>query len=383
MAIDLQALILRIYDTVADEALWPEVLDELVNRVGAQGCILFEWSGDAGSKHLTTPFFSKFYTADGLSTYLGKCAHLEAQDQEVIRANTSVQDAIDLVDDTVIARSRDRLEEMEHVRTLRRFGILHRAAGVMNKDNRWLSLFSVQFSEGRGPLSDTERSDLVQLLPHLAKALDLGHPIREQRRVAGSVLAGIDQLSVGVCILDPSGSVVVSNTEFRRQLESYRAMRIRHDGRLRIEDAHASGRVEQLMADARNHGRFGGRPRKEAISIAEDDFLCLEVSPLHRIDDLAGRIFSGFILFSADTSRPFEVDAAAIKDAFGLTDAERAIVEAMGEGLTNPQIAERRERSVETVNAQVKSVLSKSRCGTRTQFVRMLTSFGARFLANH
>ena len=67
VADQIQDLVLRIYDTVADDNAWPNVLDQLVHRLGAQGCILLEWKNDGAEKRLTTPFFSEFYSADGLA----------------------------------------------------------------------------------------------------------------------------------------------------------------------------------------------------------------------------------------------------------------------------------------------------------------------------
>lgn len=381
MTNQLQELVLRIYDTVADEKVWPIVLDQLVHRLGAQGCILFEWKNEQGRSQLTTPFFSEYYSADGLTIYLQKCAHLEARDQDIIRAKTSVLDAIDLVDDGVIAKSKAELENQEHMKTLRRFGIFHRAAGVMNKDNRQLTMFSVQLNEARGPLTDAERHDLGHLLPHLAKALDLGTPIRRQLQASAGILAAIDHLSIGVCVLDARGCIVVANAEFQRQQDAYALFRTERDGGLRITDDKAAAQMHKLMAGAGEHGKFGARPRKEAIATDHDSFLCLELSPLFKSDDIGTKAFSGFILFSTDTSRPIKLDATPMRDAFGLTGAELSVVGAIGEGLTNNQIAEQRSRSVATINAQVKSVLAKSQCANRTQFVRMLMSFGATFMA--
>jgi DNA-binding NarL/FixJ family response regulator len=54
----------------------------------------------------------------------------------------------------------------------------------------------------------------------------------------------------------------------------------------------------------------------------------------------------------------------------------------VAEGLTNAQIAERRNRSIATINTQVKSILSKTQCLTRTQFVRLMMSFSTDFVAN-
>ena len=376
---DVADLTLKIYDTVADEKAWDAVLDHFVDRVGAQGCILFEWRDTPDGRRLAAPFFSGFYNAPELEIYLAKCAHLEARDQEALRANTGDDDEVDLVDDTVLARSKTELENQEHMKTLRLFNIFHRAAGVMNKDNRWLSLFSVQLNKSRGPLTDAERAYMAALLPHFAKALDLGLPMRQLSRRSESVLAAIDRLNVGMCLLDERGAVVVANEEFRRQEEAYRAFRITPDGKLRLADDQGQNQLASLMSTVRNHGKFGARPRKEAI--ATDGFLCIEVSPLTRAEEIGSSAFSGFILTSTDTSRPVACDVAPMRDAFGLTEAELSLVEAIGEGLTNPQIADRRGRSTATINAQVKSILSKSRCATRAQFVRMMMRFGANFLA--
>ena len=76
----------------------------------------------------------------------------------------------------MIAKSKAELENQEHMKTLKRFGIFHLAAGVMNNDNRKPTMFSVQLNAARGPLNDKERDDLSRLPPHLAKALDLGMP---------------------------------------------------------------------------------------------------------------------------------------------------------------------------------------------------------------
>lgn len=378
---DLQELTLKVYDTVADDRGWAEALDHLVDRIGAQGCILFEWADIAGQRRLTTPFHSSFYTADGLSVYLQKCAHLESRDQDALRANTSAQDPIDLVDDTVLARSKTELENQEHMKTLSRFGIFHRAAGVLNKDNKWLSLFSVQLKASRGPLDEGERHYMAQLLPHFAKAVDLGVPMRQLNRQRSGILAAVNQLSIGICILDSAGLVVEMNEEFRRQRDSYKAFRVTQNGKLEVTDPTGQAEFSALMSAPQSHGKFGARPRKEAISAdGEDNFLCLELSPLTRSDEIGSALFSGFILTSTDTTRAYDCNIAPLEQAFGLTKAELSLAEAIGQGLTNPQIADRRERSVSTVNAQVKSILSKTQCATRTQFVRMMMRFGANFL---
>lgn len=381
MSKELRELTLKIYDAVVSPTDWPEVLDRLVDRIGAQGSIIFEWQGHDGEISLTAPIHSGFYSASALETYLAKCQHLEARDQDIIRSRTQEHDEIELLDDTLLASSEDALREQEHVQKLLRLGIFHRAAGVLNKDNRWISLFSVQLSSNRKPLNPGERHDLSEILPHLAKALDLGIPMRQLQNRYKAVLSAIDHLNVGVCVLDSRGMIVARNEEFRRQQETYRVFRVSPDGTLRLTDPTGQRCLAGMMVHLNRHGRFGARPRKESLSGRTLEPLCVEVSPLHRSGEIGTKGFDGFILCSTDTSLPMECDTRRIQQAFGLTSAETSLVEAIGQGLTNPEIADRRGRSVSTVNTQIKSVLAKSQCANRTQFVRTMLRFGSSFLA--
>ena len=171
------------------------------------------------------------------------------------------------------------------------------------------------------------------------------------------------------------------NHEFRRQIEEFPVFSQSAAGRLEFSKPGDQKLFADLMADADNHGKFGARPRKEAISSGRSSFLCVELVPLTRSEDLGSGIFGGHVLYSIDTSRPMPCSIEPIRQAFGLTEAEAALIEAISQGLTNAQIAERRDRSVATVNVQVKSILSKTGCTTRTQLVRLLMGFGTQVVA--
>ena len=51
---DLHQIILRIYDTAADPSAWQNVLNEIVDSVGAQGSVIFEWQDRDGNCLLYT-----------------------------------------------------------------------------------------------------------------------------------------------------------------------------------------------------------------------------------------------------------------------------------------------------------------------------------------
>jgi DNA-binding CsgD family transcriptional regulator len=373
-------LTLKIYDAVADPTTWQPVLDEVVERTGAHGSIVFEWQDAGPDRHLTAPLHSGGYPDSLLSYYLHKCAHLEEHDQDIVRKYTADHDAVELLDDSLIAGSAEGLRSTEHVKFLESIGIFHRAAGVMNKDNRWISLFSLQLGAGRPQLSEEERLFLGPQLPHLAKALDLSIPLRQLHQRYKAVLSAMDQLTIGLCVLDQRGLIVARNEEFQRQQEAYRSLRVGTDGQLLLGSPDANKRLSNLMAHASRHGQFGARPRKESVVSDPNDALCIEVSPLQNADEFGSKRFEGFLVSTTDTSLPMHCNIERVGSAFGLTKAETALVEPIAQGLTNPEIADWRERSVATINAQIKSILAKSGCANRTQFVRAMMRFGTRFL---
>ena len=131
------------------------------------------------------------------------------------------------------------------------------------------------------------------------------------------------------------------------------------------------------------HGRFGARPRKEAIvtdHMLPGAAICIEIAPFEKSDAFGITRFDGAVLYTIDTTSGFSCDAKTLQNVFSLTNAEAELAILVGEGLTNPVIAERRERSVQTVNAQVKTLLAKTGCKTRTEFVRLLLGFGTEFV---
>ena len=101
------------------------------------------------------------------------------------------------------------------------------------------------------------------------------------------------------------------------------------------------------------------------------------MSPLSRAADLSDGAWQGAVVYSLDTSVPLAADADALRAVFGLTGAEASLAGNIAEGWSNKAIAARRARSVETVNAQVKSLLAKTGCANRTQLVRLMSRFGA------
>lgn len=373
----------EIYGTVADPQLWPSVLDKFADMVDARGCIVFELEGDGADRQMIGAMMSSGYEPEKLLGYLAAFGKFEAEDQDRFEALSLERDDIDLIECNMLFDSESELLARPNVQAMVANDMRYRAAGLLNKDDRKRARFSVQRSERNGPFGDKDREVIRVLLPHVAKAIELSRPAHELARAHGALMEAMDRLRIGVCVIDRRGYRIVSNQEFERQRDRHSIFRVDPSGRLHVNDHADPKRFDVLCAGAQGHGQYGARPRREAIITDRDDpasAVCIEIVPFEQVDAFGVNRFDGAIVYSTDTSEGFACDTSALRSVFNLTDAETETAKFVCEGMTNRLIADHRDRAVETINAQVKALLTKTGCKTRTEFVRLVMGFGTQFV---
>lgn len=371
-------LVLAIYQAVSEPELWADVLDRIRFEVSAHGCIIWEYQSGSHGRELHAPFMTNNYNRLALQSYVDEHMDREFVDHDLFEARSLESDDVELVSETDLFPDQNAYLELPHVKDMMNYGIRHRYGGILNKDNTLRGRFSIQRSKSKGVFTAKELNDLNLILPHVAKALDLGAQLDPSHQDTGALLTLINKLTIGACLVDADGFQVESNDLFKQHFESFRAFRKEQSGCLSMTNPANQLRFNALLSDVRNHGRFGARPRKEAIIANAPDrirTLCIEVVPCDSLKDIGSKPFNGVWILTRDTMEPISIDTGLVRDMFKLTDAECGLVDLLCEGLSNAQIAERRERSQATINTQVKSILNKSRAVNRTQFVRLLCNF--------
>lgn len=382
-------LVLRIYDTALNPALWPDVLQEVAWFCNARGAFIFELEGQGEDRRLNAVRASAIFDPDIVRDYLAKHAEDELSDQEFFASRSRMTDAIELVPDTelsqVLGDQSKGLDVFDrpHMKTQMSYGFKHRAGALLNKDDLYRDRFALQFSFDHGIVRPEDCRAAEKLMPHLAKAISLARPANDIQRRYDSIARAMDHLKIGVSILDHDRRVVFKNEEFSRQMDLHRAFWVGNDGRLAFSQDKFDRSVQELLGDTGNHGRYGARPRKEAVASGLDEngeeafALCVEIAPLPSASDFGETALNGHVVYSLDTSQSYAVHTDKLRDLFALTKSEAEVVGLMAEGMTNQQIAESRTKSVHTVNTQVKAVLSKTRTANRTQLIRLATNLSS------
>lgn len=380
---DVTGIALQAYSAAHSPQAWTEVLDRLTEHFRANGVIIWEWRGMGESRRLKSPFFSSFYQADLLEDYLNRHQSLEFADQAEFEAKSlaygnAAPDKIDLVNERDLYPNDEEYMATPHAQELLSYGVRHRYGALLDRDNPFHARFSLQTSEKRGVLNAEEQAQLSQLLPHFAKALELADALHERETERAAFLGALNSFNVGICILDQDARVVETNAEFKRQIEEFGAFWVSRDTKLVLHDQANRKLFDHLLADYRNHGAFGARPRKEAVLINTQEkagALCIELLPPTEILEAGTKDNRFAVLLSRDTTKQISFDLNSVQQAFQLTEAELGVVDLVCGGMTNPEIANQRARSVETINAQVKNILSKTGTANRTQLVRLMCNF--------
>ncbi len=381
-----QALVLDIYDTIIDPGRWPAVLDKVAKALDARGCIMFEMETLAdGSRRLSCPHVSARYDRAQVANYVRQFADLELADQDLFARYSATGDGIEVIGDEVLAGNPEKLIARPNARAMAEFGIVHRAGALLSKDNPARDRFSIQFSARHGPICHSDREKLHRLLPHLAKACELARTLSSLTDLTRNLSSVLDQFRMGVCLIRADRSVVAQNAEFDRQISEFGTFRRTPSGRIEMARSPDQEWLVNLCTSTARHGRFGARPRKEAMAATRTDDagrLAIEIAPLTSADAFGERRLDGFAIFSFDTSRPIGINLDLVSKVLVLTDSEKALVSLVADGMTNKEIAERRDRSVETINTQVKNLLAKADCANRTQLIRRVTTIGANFMTH-
>lgn len=381
---ELNDLILDVYDTTVAPQKWPETLEKVAHFLGARGAFLFELDRGGEDCWIRATHFSKSYDADLVNEYLATHNDQEVIDQEIFLKLSRSADDIELIPDEVLAGSEAELLARPNVQKMLQYKIRYRAGALLNKDLVDRDRFALQFSEKDGPLNSERMRRASLILPHIAKSLDVSRPTKQLADTFQSVANSLDHLLVGVCILDREGRIVHLNQEFQRQIAAYPIYKKDLSGRLILTSSQGDKALSRLRESLDNHGRFGARPRKEAVTLllnGKPHTLCIEAAPLTDADEFGESKLHGHIVYSMDTGKFYSIDPAIMKTLFMLTAAEAEILALLAEGLTNSQISEQRGKSVETINTQVKSILGKTQSGNRTQLIRLAANISSSFIS--
>ncbi len=242
------------------------------------------------------------------------------------------------------------------------------SSGVLFREGsrlRNLNLFHHRRQQGLGP---NESGLLARLLPHFAKAVDLS--IQLEGRAASLSTNAIEQAGPPTILCQADGKIVAAGRKAEAMLLRGDVVGTR-DGRLRLSCREAQAELDMRIAAAAR--RFAPESGSVMVQRPCDRRVRIACAPVPEGDH--NRFLEPLaLLMIREDDRPM-LDRRAVGRTFALTEAETSIAELLIEGAPSSRIAEVRGVSVETVNSQIKSILSKTGCSRRSEIPNLMRMY--------
>lgn len=362
--------LLAIYDTATSPEHWPQALDAFSRGIESVGAIL------VAVDNVGLPFNIQQATSNfGLGAVQYYFENFGHYDEPIMSARLAKIPPFQLLRDRDVWGDMSSLDGRPDYKYLHDNFSVRRRAGVRLSQNKgWMDLLALQFGNDWPDVSPAMQRNLHTLVPHLAKAVEINRTFSLLRQRYHAALAALDHVAIGMCVVLPSGAVVVANSEARRihDLDDGLSMSVAGTWRGLTSDISAAiaNAIRSVGLTAAGEGA-----EREALLFAERKSgkrpFMIELAPLR--DSLAEleRGLSGAILMIVDPESQRDLSVARLAQLFALTDAEAAVCRHMIAGLSAPEIAEVRSVSEGTVRSQFKSIYAKTGVRRRAELLRL------------
>lgn len=367
-------LVTRIYDCAMGPQEWPSVLQDIAHASGAFGAMIFDCEWRGATERVALRYCSAVYDTALVGWYVETHNAPEVCDQGRFAQLSSLGDEVNLIRCDDLYPSRAELESKANMQAMMQFGVHYRAGALLSKDTAAMDRFALQFRKEQGPIAEPARLLAQSLLPHVAKALSIGRAFQENKEQTQALARTLEAVPFGIGVIKAAGDILYANAEFRALCDEFRLMRSAK-AVLRVETLPLA--MQSLLRSARDHGKFGARPLREAAFLPgriESTGLFIEISPISSHPEMDRFGEGTFLVSLLDSQRAHAINPDIVKRFFPMTDSEMAVLELVVKGHTNSEIADLRGRSLETVNSQMKSLIRKSGTRNRTELVRVAVS---------
>lgn len=364
-------IIARIYDAALSPDNWGGVLDDVAHAVGAIGATIFH--AEPGYKEVQETrsgmYHNSLFRSEDIDTYITNYAALDRVDLILARPQLSIMHLEEILD-----RDPSFVKSPVHRWLKDRFNIWHRTGARLNDNETWLAAILIQFDAAREGMRPEETAVFVHILPHIAKALEVNRPVRLLEARFRAILEALDRITIGVGIVTAAGQIVVANRSLERLINDGNGLRRGiKNGRLKAIDATADAALLQALrtAAATAAGEADCAEAWLLIPRANANDILIEICPLRDDTQGLGRLFEGALVYCIDPDVSCDISTAGLQQLFGFSAAENAVAAGVIEGLSNTQIASRRDVSPETIKTQVANVFAKAGVANRYEFLRL------------
>jgi DNA-binding CsgD family transcriptional regulator/PAS domain-containing protein len=364
------SLVGDIYDAALDPALWADVLAEARDFVGGSAAAVF--SKDARTKSLNVYYHCGGVDPHYTQLYFDEYAKLDPSTSAHVLAE--IERPISTAD--VMA-----LDEFRETRFYQEWGrpqkLVDFGAAVLDRSATGAALFGVFRQERHGLVDDDARQRMLQIVPHVRRAMAIGRTIELKTAEAAAFADTLDGIGAGMFLVDANGRIVHANASGQALLDERSVLRA-GGGRLAAIEPDADRELSQALALAAGGDvAIGAKGVAMPLKARDGEHYVAHALPLTSGE--RRRAGAGYAATAALFVRKATLEVSSppetIARLYKLTPTELRVLLAVVEVGGVPEVAEELGIGEATVKTHLHRLFAKTETTRQAELVKLVAAF--------
>jgi DNA-binding CsgD family transcriptional regulator/PAS domain-containing protein len=275
---------------------------------------------------------------------------------------------------TMLAGEREPLNSDFYLKWVRPLGFRDVIGVLVLKSGKRVAWFSVARSDVQSRFTENDLRQMEQLSPHICRALLISDALDLQSIMATRLAETVDHLSTGILLTEESGRITYMNGSAEAILKDGNALKSR-DGHLVAARPQVRDALSRALQES-TAGRAPATSGQHAIPLPDDEGsgLIANVLPLQWRDGrnpLAALPGAAAVIIQ-DPAEGAPPPVEAIGLLYGLTAAERNVLEHVAASHTPQETADRLGVSVNTIKTHLQKIFAKTSTARQADLVRLV-----------
>lgn len=275
---------------------------------------------------------------------------------------------------TMLAGEREPLNSDFYVKWVKPLGFRDVLGVLVLKSGKRIAWFSVARSDIQSRFDERDVRQLGLLSPHICRALLISDTLELQTITTARLEETVDKLSTGILLAEDRGRISYMNAAAEALLKKGTALKSR-DGHIVAIQSKSRDALSQALEQCVS-GRAPASTGQYAIPLPDEEGagLIANILPLewqgsrNPLGPLPGAA-AVIIQNPAELTRP---PLEALAELYGLTSAERKVLELVAEGASPQDAADKLSVSLATIKTHLQHVFAKTNTGRQADLVRLV-----------
>lgn len=253
------------------------------------------------------------------------------------------------------------------------FDIQQRYGLRFNNSGPWCDIMFLHVDGNKYQLSKSEIQTINTLSQITSSSLKTFRVLEQLRAQFDAALNALDNLGMASFLAIGNGQIIHKNLSAGELIDNNDGLSLKQDGYLVTESAEQDLMIKEFCANAYAAAKAEAYTREIVFELKRPSNNPSYLVVINPLIDTNGELETGLqmsIIFIIDPTTQRDISIEGLKKIGNLTEAEQKVCQMVVNGLSTDTISQRRNVEKNTVQQQIKKILTKLHCNNRIELLR-------------